>query len=94
MLIMYPACYFKEDYGYSVVFPDLNWLSTCGETLDEAMSMAVDCLSGYLFTSKKDGDIIPEPSLLKDISPDLVANELEIVPLESFVNMVTVDAEV
>lgn len=93
MLTMYPACYFKEDYGYSVVFPDLNWLSTSGETLDEAMSMAVDCLSGYLFTSKMDGDAIPEPSLLKDISPDLVANELKIVPLDSFVNMVTVDAE-
>lgn len=93
MLTMYPACYFKEDYGYSVVFPDLNYLSTCGETLDEAMSMAVDCLAGYLFTGKMDGDTIPEPSTLKDISTDAVANELEIKPLESFVNMVSVDAE-
>lgn len=93
MLTMYPACFFKEDNSYSVVFPDLNWLSTYGETLDEAMSMAVDCLAGYLFTSKMDGDAIPEPSSLKDISSDSVANELEIMPLESFVNMVSVDAE-
>lgn len=93
MLTMYPACFFKEDNSYTVVFPDLNWLSTYGETLDEAMAMAVDCLAGYLFTSKMDGDTIPEPSLLKDISPDSIANELDIVPLESFVNMVSVDAE-
>lgn len=34
MLSAYPACFFKEENGYSVVFPDLNWLSTCGDTLD------------------------------------------------------------
>ena len=34
MLSAYPACFFKEESGYSVVFPDLNDLSTCGETLD------------------------------------------------------------
>ncbi len=34
MLSVYPACFFKEDDGcYSVVFPDLNGLSTCGENL-------------------------------------------------------------
>ena len=31
MLSIYPACFFKEDDGYSVVFPDLNWLATCGK---------------------------------------------------------------
>ena len=24
MLSIYPACFFKEDNGYSVIFPDLN----------------------------------------------------------------------
>ena len=38
MLVMYPACFFKEESGYSVVFPDLDFLSTCGDTLDEAMT--------------------------------------------------------
>ena len=33
MLSIYPACFFKEDNGYSVVFPDLNWLATCGDSL-------------------------------------------------------------
>ena len=27
MLSMYPACFYKEDEGYSVIFPDLNYLA-------------------------------------------------------------------
>lgn len=53
MLSAYPACFFKEESGYSVVFPDLNDLSTCGETLDESLRMAVDCLAGYLYWLEK-----------------------------------------
>ena len=48
MLSMYPACFYKEAEGYSVVFPDLNNLATQGDTFEEAMEMAVDCLAGYL----------------------------------------------
>ena len=48
MLSMYPACFYKEAEGYSVVFPDLNNLATQGDTFEEAMEMAVDCLAGAL----------------------------------------------
>lgn len=48
---------FKEECGYSVIFPDLNHLATCGETLDEAMKMAVDCLAGHIRWCRRDGDI-------------------------------------
>lgn len=44
MLSIYPACFFKEEKGYSVIFPDLNDTGTCGEDLGEAVSVAVDCL--------------------------------------------------
>ena len=37
MLSIYPACFFHNEDGYSIIFPDLNWLSTCGATLEEAM---------------------------------------------------------
>ena len=37
MLSVYPACFYKEENGYSVIFPDLNWLATQGDTLQEAM---------------------------------------------------------
>ncbi len=93
MLSMYPACFFHEENGYSVVFPDLNWLATQGDTFEEAMEMAIECLAGYLHACQMDGDDIPLPSKLSEINPDAVAKELDPdAPLgESFVNMVSVD---
>ena len=91
MLSAYPACFFKEENGYSVIFPDLNWLATCGDTLDEALAMAVDCLAGYLYTCQRDGDPIPVPSSLTEVDPAMVAKELEFEYGDVFVNLVTVD---
>ncbi|MCD8346590.1 MAG: type II toxin-antitoxin system HicB family antitoxin [Lachnospiraceae bacterium] len=93
MLSIYPACFYKEENGYSVIFPDLNWLSTCGDTLENAMEMAVDCLAGYIYTSRMDGEKIPEPSAINTIDPVAVAKEVDpdSPPEEAFVNMVSVD---
>lgn len=92
MLSIYPACFIKEESGYSVIFPDLN-LATCGENLDEAMSMAVDCLAGRLWWLKKDGEDIPKPSQLNAVNPEKIARDLEADSDEYFVNMVSVDVE-
>lgn len=91
MLSAYPACIFKEENGYSVVFPDLNYLATCGETLEEALTMAVDCLAGYLYWCQKDGEAVPEPSAMGAVSLADTAKELEVGTEGAFVNMVTVD---
>ncbi len=91
MLTSYPACFFKEDSGYSVVFPDLNWLSTCGSSLEEAFNMAIDCLAGHLFFCAKEGTAVDVASPLRDIDAAEIAAELEIEPEEMFVNMVSVD---
>lgn len=93
MLSMYPACFFKEESGYSVVFPDLNWLSTCGATFEEAMKMAVECLAGYLYTCYLDGDIVPASSQLSDIDLSEIAKELELEVKEAFLNMISVDVD-
>ena len=95
MLSVYPACFYKEENGYSVIFPDLNWLATQGDTLQEAMGMAIDCLAGYIHTCKRDNEPRPEPSGLSDIDPLAIAKELDpdSPPCESFVNMVSVDVE-
>ncbi len=92
MLSMYPACFFKEENGYSVIFPDLD-VATCGETMEEAMAMAVDCLAGRLRWLKQDGDPIPEPSPMNSIDPTAISKELKIEPGEALVNMVSVDVE-
>ena len=92
LLSIYPACFFKEENGYCVIFPDLDNLATCGENLEEAMSMAVDCLAGYLYALKQDGKAMPTPSDLQAIRIEHVVRELEIDDVqESFVNLVSVD---
>ena len=91
MLSIYPACFFVEKNGYSVIFPDLNWLATNGKDEVEAMNMAVDCLAGYLYILEKDGEKAPEPSGIKDISLKEIARELDINPQNAFVSMVSVD---
>ncbi|MDO4285367.1 MAG: type II toxin-antitoxin system HicB family antitoxin [Eubacteriales bacterium] len=92
MVSVYPAYFFKEKNGYSVVFPDLNFLSTCGTSLEEAMQMALDCLAGYLYTLQKEGGDAPSSSPLSAIYPNAIAAELEISDVsEAFVNMIAVD---
>ncbi|MGN0711167.1 MAG: type II toxin-antitoxin system HicB family antitoxin [Anaerovoracaceae bacterium] len=93
MLSAYPACFFKEENGYSVVFSDLDFLATCGENLDKALYMAVDCLAGYLYLLKKNGEKFPEPSGINEIDIKKIAEEIEFAGNECFVNMVTVDVE-
>ena len=77
MLSIYPACFFEEENHYSVIFPDFNYLSTCGDSLQDAMEMAVDCLAGALFSAKLDNEDIPIPSKLEEIDPTQIASELE-----------------
>ncbi len=95
MLSIYPACFYKEDKGYSVIFPDLNYLATQGDSLEDSMEMAVECLAGYLYSYKTDGEKLPVPSNLTNIDP--VAVSKEVSPDEpvgdAFVNMVSVDVE-
>lgn len=95
MLSMYPACFYKEDDGYSVIFPDLNYLATQGDTLEDAMEMAVECLAAHLYSCKADGEAIPAPSNLTNIDPAAVSKEVSPdEPIgEAFVNMVSVDVE-
>lgn len=94
MLSMYPACFFKEENAYSVIFPDLNWLSTCGDSLESAMEMAVECLAGYLYTCQLEDNTIPAPSKLQDIDLAEIAKELDLQQEEMFVNMISVDVAV
>lgn len=93
MLSMYPACFYKEDDGYSVIFPDLNYLATQGDSFEDAMEMAVECLAGYLYTAQRDGDAIPAPSKLGAIDPVTVSKELDPdMPVsDCIVNLVSVD---
>lgn len=90
MVTAYPACFYKEKEGnYSVIFPDLNHLSTCGDTLDDTLAMAMDCLAGYIYVAQKQGEEIPAPSRMEAIDVNAEYDDYD----EAFVNMVAVDVE-
>ena len=66
---IYPAIFTKEDDGgYSVVFPDLESCYTCGDTLEQAMDMAEDCLALVLYGYETDQKEIPAASSIDSIS--------------------------
>lgn len=90
MLSVYPACFYEEkEGGYSVIFPDLNHLATCGNTLPEALENAVDCLAGYLYSAKLDGETPAAPSDLASVDVNAEYDEYK----SAFVNLVSVDVE-
>ena len=82
MIYLYPAYFYKEENGsYSVIFPDLNDLATCGDTLEEAMTMAEDALGLYLFTAIRDHEELPAPTPVEEVPKDEEASFINVVKL-------------
>lgn len=76
-LYSYPAIFYKEDDGkYSVIFPDLNGTATYGIDLNDSIRMAIDCLAGVLHGMNIDGEQIPEPTELNNITEDIIIDML------------------
>ena len=48
-----------EEGGFVVTFPAIPGLATQGETIDEARTMAADCLRAYLESLAMDGEPLP-----------------------------------
>lgn len=85
MNYIYPAIFYPEgNEVYSVVFPDLNNLSTYGDSLADAFSMAQEACGQYLFTSLRDGEILPKPSPIDKVEKDDAA---------AFVNLICIDLD-
>lgn len=90
MLSVYPACFYREkEGGFSVIFPDLDHLSTCGGSLEEAVEMAVDCLAGYLYSAKMNNEEVSAPSELTSIDVNAEYDEYK----SAFVSLVSVDVD-
>ena len=64
MNYIYPAIFYPEtDEKYSVIFPDLN-------NLADAFVMAREACEQYLFTSLRDGDVLPVPTAINAMKSD------------------------
>ncbi|MCM1023836.1 MAG: type II toxin-antitoxin system HicB family antitoxin [Prevotella sp.] len=68
--LIYPACFYPDEGGYVVIIPDLPGCMTQGNTLDEAVEMAIDAASGWVLDELEDGKKPPKSSELSDVTPD------------------------
>jgi len=64
---VFPATFEYDEDGISVEFPDLPGALTSGNTDEEALHMAKDCLALHLYGMEEDGDLIPEPTPVSKI---------------------------
>ena len=84
MKVIYPVLFYEEkEGGYSVFVPDLQKAlntsaSTCGSTLEEAMSMAEDLIAGLVLDEMEDGKQIPQASKIEDVSFEELEKSLDI----------------
>lgn len=79
MKVIYPVLFFEEkENGYSVFVPDLNNASTCGSTLEEAMTMSEDLIAGIILDEMEEGNKIPNSSKIEEVSFDKLEKEIDI----------------
>ena len=73
---MYPASYcfpaylYLDSDGISVEFPDLPGCLTCAVTEEEAFRRAREALGLHLYGMEQDGETVPAPSSVRDLSPE------------------------
>lgn len=85
MKLIYPACFYPSEDGYTVVFPDLQGCVTEGDTLSEAMEMAMDAASGWLLDEVEENKQLPKATDIKKV----ILNEYE----NGFVSLIGVDLD-
>jgi predicted RNase H-like HicB family nuclease len=84
MKYVYPAIFTPDEGGYRARIPDLPGVITFGDSLAEAIFMAQDAASMWLWDSENKREDIPAPSA--SVTPD--ADEAV-----SFVSMVVADTD-
>ena len=86
MKLVYPAIFspFEDAEGYCVTFPDLPGCVTEGNSLADAITMAVDAASGWVLDELEDGKKIPESS-----DPKSIVLEEE----GDFINLIVLDMD-
>lgn len=82
--LIYPACFYpcEEKSGYTVVVPDLPGCVSEGDTLAEAMDMAIDAASGWVLDEMEEGNPIPKASAVKDIQLENANGFVSILALD------------
>ena len=79
MNIIYPTLFYKEkEGGFSVFIPDLDNISTCGNTLEEAIKMTQELIAIIILDKLKNKETIPNRSNIENISFKKLEDYLQI----------------
>ena len=73
MKLVYPIIltpYGDHSGGYVVTAPDMPGLTTGGDSLPEALDMAVDAASGWVLGELEEGRHAPHATNIADVKPD------------------------
>ena len=70
MFITYPAIFYKnkDNDGYTVVFPDLEYGATEGKNETEAVQMAQDYVGSWLYEDYLENNTFPKSSSIEEIT--------------------------
>ncbi len=60
----------ETDSCYGVSFPDVPGCTSAGDTLDKALTNAVDALSGHIRLMEADGEASPTPRTIEALNSD------------------------
>lgn len=90
MFVTYPAIFYKnkDNDGYTVVFPDLEYGSTEGRNETESVQMAQDYIGSWLYEDYLENNAFPKSSRLDEIT--LENDEFSDIS-HSFVKLIEVD---
>jgi predicted RNase H-like HicB family nuclease len=69
MKYVYPACFYEESEGYSVLFADFE-CATQGGSLAEAIEMAAEAAAGWIMGSIEKGEPLPAASAPESVRTD------------------------
>ena len=67
---IYPSIFDYDEDGITVTFPDLPGCITCGESTEEAIQSAKECMALHLYGMEEDNDLIPEPSKVEELKTE------------------------
>lgn len=66
----FPAFFYFDEDGISIEFPDLPGCLPCAHSQEEAFHNAKEALGLHLYGMEQDGDTIPEPTPVSELTPD------------------------
>lgn len=73
MKLTYPACFYPcedKENAYTVEVPDLPGCVSEGDTLADAILMAIDAASGWVLDELEDGNPVPKATAPEKVVPD------------------------